>query len=51
MPSVAVQALTEAVKEVDELLGAPAKGEFDSAKPRSNKGCWQRGGRPAGQPL
>ena len=27
MPSVAVQALTEAVKEVDELLGAPAKGD------------------------
>ena len=26
MPSVAVQALTDAVKEVDELLGAPAKG-------------------------
>ena len=27
MPSVAFQALTDAVKEVDELLGAPAKGD------------------------
>ena len=27
MPSAAVQALTEAVREVDELLGAPAKGD------------------------
>ena len=27
MPSVAVQALTEAVREVDELLGTPAKGD------------------------
>ena len=27
MPSLAVQALTEAVKEVDELLGAPVMGD------------------------